>query len=215
MTSHDPSPENAESPEAKGPLVAADWAARYEARDTPWDKGSAHPELERRLQAGELEPFGQGRALVAGCGRAHDAAALARAGWKVSAVDVVDAISKENREAIEGAGGAVHLTDALAFDDFEEPFDLVFEHTFLCALHPTERGAWAKLIQRSLATGGCLAHVVFPADKPSADGGPPHGTSPDAVRELLGPDFQEEVLEPAQLRARDTWEEVWGVFRKQ
>jgi SAM-dependent methyltransferase len=204
-----------ETDSSGAPLRAADWAARYADGDTPWDKGCAHPELERRLEAGELEPVGEARALVPGCGRGHDAAALARAGWKVTALDVVDAVAPQNREAIERAGGRVLVEDALEHGvDGEPRYALFFEHTFLCALHPSERGRWAALVGRSLVAGGRLAHVVFPADKPSDQGGPPHGTPPDAVRALLGGRLHEELLEPAERRARDTWEELWGVFRK-
>lgn len=201
--------------EASAPLRAADWAARYAEGDTPWDKGAAHPELERRIQLGELTPTGAGRALVPGCGRGHDAAALARAGWRVTALDAVDALLPDNREQIESAGGRVVIADALTFGEGQPAaFELIFEHTFLCAIHPSERPQWAALVARSLVPGGRLTHVVFPADKPSEQGGPPHGTHPDQVRALLGEAFAEQLLEPAERRARDTWEELWGIFRK-
>jgi SAM-dependent methyltransferase len=197
------------------PLRAADWAARYADGDTPWDKGAAHPELERRIELGQLSPTGAGRALVPGCGRGHDAAALAEAGWSVTALDVVDALLPACRAAIEAAGGEVVIADALAYGDGEPArFELFFEHTFLCAIHPSERPQWAALVERSLVPGGRLAHVVFPADKPSDQGGPPHGTHPEQVRALLGEAFEEQLLEPAERRARDTWEELWGIFRK-
>lgn len=194
---------------------AGDWAARYADGDTPWDKGQAHPELQRRIDLGELDPEGAGRALVPGCGRGHDAAALARAGWQVTALDVVDALLPDNREQIESAGGRVVIADALSFGEGQPAaFELFFEHTFLCAIHPSERTQWATLVRRSLVPDGRLAHVIFPADKPANQGGPPHGTPPDAVRELLGEALAEVLVEPAKKRARDTWEEFWGVFRK-
>ncbi|MHC4378209.1 MAG: class I SAM-dependent methyltransferase, partial [Planctomycetota bacterium] len=127
----------------------------------------------------------------------------------------VDALLPACRAAIEAAGGEVVIADALAYGNGEPArFELFFEHTFLCAIHPSERPQWAALVERSLVPGGRLAHVVFPADKPSDQGGPPHGTHPEQVRALLGEAFEEQLLEPAERRARDTWEELWGIFRK-
>ena len=67
-----------------------DWAAHYAAANTPWDLGGPHPELSQRLSDGDLAPPRDGaRALVPGCGHGHDALALARRGWVVTAVDLV------------------------------------------------------------------------------------------------------------------------------
>lgn len=198
--------------------AAERWGARYAAGDTPWDKGRAHPELVARLEAGdaELVPEGDGaRALVAGCGRGYDALALARAGWRVTAVDVVDAFLPEIADELRERGGETIVADALADDDTavqDGAFALVFEHTFLCALDPEQRPAWSRLVRRALAPDGALCAVVFPADKPRSEGGPPWGIPPAEVEEALGEGYERRRLEPVRHPMRDTWRELWGVY---
>src|SRR5512134_995590 len=56
-----------------GIFTMTNWDARYAHRDTPWDKGMAHPALVRFVTAHPLE----GRILVPGCGTGHDVRAIA------------------------------------------------------------------------------------------------------------------------------------------
>jgi SAM-dependent methyltransferase len=49
------------------------WDARYAHRDTPWDKGMAHPAIVKYVASHPLE----GRILVPGCGTGHDVRAIA------------------------------------------------------------------------------------------------------------------------------------------
>ena len=115
------------------------WKARYEAKSTPWDLAREHPELERRLAARELGP--PATVYVPGCGRGHDALALARAGFRVTAVDSVDVVELGEGSKLEELGrlgSSFRVADALAFET--EPVALVFDHTFFCAL-PLDRSA--------------------------------------------------------------------------
>lgn len=188
-----------------------DWGARYASGDTPWDVGGPHPELARRLAAGELGA--PGRALVPGCGRGHDALALAEAGWQVVAADLV-ALDAPALRALRARGGTLLVGDALALAP-AEPFALVLDHTFFCALDPARRGDWGRLVRRALAPGGALACLVFPCGKPLAEGGPPFGSSAADLAAALGPGFRLERDEPALLRVpRRTWEERWALFRR-
>ncbi|RMG42517.1 MAG: methyltransferase domain-containing protein [Acidobacteria bacterium] len=184
------------------------WAERYAAGDTPWDLGKPHPELVRRLAAGQLSPPPGGRALVPGCGRGHDAGALAQAGWKVVAIDVVDGLAREVGPRLERHGGRFVAGDALAWEP-PAPFHLLFEHTFFCALDPSERPRYGAMARRALAPGGLLVAVVFPCGKPASAGGPPYGFTPADLEEVLGPEFVRLRDEPCRHRARDVWDERW------
>jgi SAM-dependent methyltransferase len=176
-----------------------DWLARYEGEDTPWDRGEAHPQLSDEVARGELRPPTRGaRALVPGCGRAHDGLALARAGWVVTAVDFVRELAESSNERLAPHGGRFVAADALAFD--EGPFDMIWEHTFLCALQPEQRPAWAEMVRRNLAPQGRLEGIVFPANKPAENEGPPFGYTPEDVLTLLGPEFRLERCEPLESR---------------
>lgn len=191
-------------------LDRSPWEERYRVGDTPWDLGGPHPELSTRLQDGRLAPpEGTGRALVPGAGRGHDALALARRGWTVTALDLVPGLAAEVAPALEKLGGRFLTGNALEFEA-EDPFDLVWDHTFFCAIAPEERAVWGARARELVAPGGRYASLVFPVGKPTEEGGPPHGMTPDDVLEALGVTFVEveraAVSRPVQRR---TWREVW------
>ncbi len=210
----------ASSPEDPSPPF--DWAGRYAEQNTPWDLGAAHPEFQARRDGSALDPArGRGRALVPGCGRGHDAVYLARLGFRVVAVDRVAELAAELGPRLAPLGGEYRVTDALAFDGSSERpeeqggFDLILDHTFFCAIDPTERRNWAQLVTRNLAPGGRLVTLAFPADKPWTEGGPPWRTCREEFESYLGPGWQ--VLEDEPLKAplaRRTWEERWLVFER-
>ncbi|MGD2016636.1 MAG: methyltransferase domain-containing protein [Planctomycetota bacterium] len=176
-----------------------DWASRYRDGETPWDLGEPHPELSRRLQEGTLAPPRPGaRVLVPGAGNGHDALALARRGWAVVAVDVVPEVGEALAPALERSGGRFVVGDALAHED--DPFDLVWDHTFFCAIPRAARPAWGERAAALLAPGGLYAALVFPHGKPEEEGGPPHGMSGDHLAEVLGARL--EVLEDTKALRR-------------
>ncbi len=195
-----------------GPL---DWAQRYQSGDTPWDLGAAHPELLARIAAGRLSMApGRRRALVGGAGRGHDALALAQAGWQVTAIDLVDATAGELAARLGSLGGNFCVEDALEHVA-RAPYDLIFEHTFFCAIDPALRPRWAELVSRSLASDGRLWALVFPVGKPASEGGPPYGTTAADFAAALGAKFVLAVDEPARHAvARRTWPERWAEFSR-
>lgn len=210
------------SSESQPPREPFDWVGRYRDQDTPWDLGAAHPELQLRQGEAALDPSrGGGRALVPGCGRGHDALQLARLGFTVTGIDRVDQLGEECGPRLARLGGQYLVVDALAFDSsLSGPessgaggFDLIFDHTFLCAIDPTDRPRWAQMVERNLAPGGRLVVLGFPADKPWSEGGPPWRTNREELEQALGPDWQTLLDEPlrAPLARRD-WEERWLIL---
>lgn len=192
-----------------------DWAGHYQAGDTPWDLGAPHPELSQRLSDGELAPPEPGaRALVPGAGRCHDAQALARRGWAVTALDLVPAAGEAQAAELLRRGGAFVAADALEFAA-PEPFSLVWDHTFFCALPLGLRAAWGRRVAHLVAQGGRYAALVFPTGKPAEEGGPPFGMSADDLRAALGDAFELESDRPVQRAvARRTWPERLALFRR-
>ncbi len=193
-----------------GPL---DWAQRYQSGDTPWDLGAAHPELLARIAAKKLAPApGRRRALVGGAGRGHDALALAQAGWEVTAIDLVDAGAGELAARLAPFGGNFCVENALEHVA-PAPYDLIFEHTFFCAIEPALRPRWGELVLRSLALDGRLCALVFPVGKPASEGGPPYGTTVTDLVGALGGKFVVGVDEAVRHGvARRTWPERWAEF---
>ncbi|MDH4117412.1 MAG: TPMT family class I SAM-dependent methyltransferase [Acidimicrobiia bacterium] len=182
---------------------STDWSLRYAAGNTPWDMRRAHPELTRRL---ELDPtLGTGRvgtALVPGSGHGHDAAALAGAGWDVTAVDFALGMAPVSHHGVE-------FREANVFD-IDGVFDLMFDHTFFCALDPSERMRFGGLARRVVRAGGHVVSIVFPIGRPLESCGPPFPMEVDHVSRVLGGEF-ELVAESAPFTTgRRAWPHVWA-----
>lgn len=194
---------------------ADSWSARYQAGNTPWDHGGPHPELERLLEAGALAPPRPGaRALVPGCGRGHDAAALAAAGWHVTGLEFAPEAREAAAAALAPFGGEVLLEDALEHRP-QEPYDLLWEHTFLCAIEPERRGDYGLLAARVLRPGGRLVALVFPVGKELEAGGPPWGLSLGDLERALASDFLLRVADPAERSIPErSWGEELAVFER-
>jgi SAM-dependent methyltransferase len=194
---------------------AASWSDRYLAGNTPWDHGAPHPELERLIEEGALAPPRRGvRALVPGCGRGHDALALAAVGWSVTAIDFAPEASEGVGPALASQGGEVLLEDALAHEP-SAPYDLLWEHTFFCAIEPKLRPRYGEMAARVLRPGARLVALVFPVGKGVETGGPPWGTSLRDLESALAPGFllrgSDEVLCPI---AERSWREELAVFER-
>jgi methyl halide transferase len=189
---------------------APSWSERYTSENTPWDHGRAHPELLRLIEAGRLDPpRPDARALVPGCGRGHDALALVEAGWKVTAIDFAPEVEAPCAPAVTASGGRFLCEDALAHAD--RGYDLLFEHTFFCAIDPSDRARYGELARRALDPGGRLVALVFPVGKPAETGGPPWGYGVQDLAEALGDGFVLEEQGPVErgIPGRSTPEENW------
>jgi SAM-dependent methyltransferase len=178
-------------PHAETVRRAAFWDRRYLENDTPWDKGSSHPNIPVILQiASPLIAANQVcRLLVPGCGRGHDARELARHFQEVLAVD----LSKEAlQEARQHPENPENLRFVLA--DFLHPpeewcgkTDVIFEHTCFCAIDPADRPAYAAACRQILRPGGLLAGLFF--TRLPRDVGPPFGSPADELRETFAEGF--------------------------
>ncbi|MFT5732832.1 MAG: SAM-dependent methyltransferase [Planctomycetota bacterium] len=203
-------PPSHDGGEPGGSAVRSNWSARYAAADTPWDLGAPHPELSLRLQDGRLAPPHEGaRVLVPGSGHGHDAIALARRGWDVTAVDLVGDLGDELAPQLKKLGGRFIGGDVLGLEAFQD-FDLIWDHTFFCAISPSDRPRWGVQAGRFLKPGGQYAALVFPIGKPAEAGGPPFGMTGGELMAALGPLFRERNSEPlTRSLKRRTWRESW------
>lgn len=183
-----------------------DWSALYREGSIPWDLGRAHPELVQRLT--DLGP--PGTAVVPGAGRGHDAAALAAAGWRVTAVDFSPAVADDLRRAV-GPDGRVVIGDVFEFTP-PDRVDLVFDHTFFCTLPLDRRADFGRWADEVVRREGRLASVVFPIDRPATDVSPPYPMAVADLAAALDPAFTLEVDEPADKGGR-RWETRWAALR--
>jgi methyl halide transferase len=161
-----------------------DWESRFRADDAPWEREGLHPAFAHWSAAGLLTPGAS--ILVPGCGRGEEPLALARAGLKVTTIDIAPSAIAWQRARFADAGleGEVVLANGLGWRP-GTPFDLYWEQTFLCAISPKLRAAYERAARAQLRPGGVLLALFMQKDEP---GGPPYGCALPAMRELFTAD---------------------------
>ncbi len=169
-----------------------DWDQRYQAGDTPWEKGQAAPPLVELLEKLEPSAWGAGPVLVPGCGLGHDVRALAQLELPVLGVDL-------SPTAVARAGEFPNTgKETYALGNFLDPawwagreFSALWEHTCLCAIDPSERGRYAEAAAACLCEGGLLAGVFFlnPFDPGEVATGPPFGVTLAELEAWFAPWF--------------------------
>jgi 2-polyprenyl-3-methyl-5-hydroxy-6-metoxy-1,4-benzoquinol methylase len=172
------------------------WIEAWEDADTPWDAGASPPVLEQLVDDAVLP---EGRALVPGCGSGYDVLTLAESNRHVTGADLAPKAAERFERLRDEAGVPADRVDVRVGDffelDFDEPFDLIWDYTFLCALEPEWREDWADRCAELLSPGGQLVHLIFPVDdidRPVSpdEEGPPYRLTPDFVSSLLEPRFE-------------------------
>ncbi|HEX5612627.1 MAG TPA: methyltransferase domain-containing protein [Burkholderiales bacterium] len=163
------------------------WQERFQAGNTPWDRGEPNPQLHAWLAQGALKPC---RILIPGCGSGYEVATLAAAGFAVTALDYAPVAVKrtQHRLAAEGLSATVIEADALTWQP-AKPFDAVYEQTCLCALYPDAWCEYSDQLHRWLAPGGRLLALFVQFQRAgAADGailGPPYHCDINAMRALF------------------------------
>jgi SAM-dependent methyltransferase len=166
--------------------MTKDWNAAYEADETPWDKGFAAPPLRAFL---ETHPI-RGRVLVPGCGLGHDVRLLAQQGASVVGLDIVPKAVRKAQAVASVGDERFEVADFLNLaEHYYGQFDVVVEHTCLCALDPTQREAYVRAVLQALKPGGHYLAVFFREVKDYRKGGPPHPITADQIEALFSNDF--------------------------
>lgn len=167
----------------QGEAYRAAMAELYAKGATPWDSGVPNSELLRALDAGELTGT---TVLEVGCGTGTNAVELARRGFSVTAIDLVDEPIRRAKEKARSAGVDVTL---LAGDLTRAPLGGPFDSVFDCGLY---HGIRRRDLAGFLAT---LARVTRPGTRwlslagnarEVTPDGPPVVTEEEIRRELGG-----------------------------
>ncbi len=167
-----------------------EWQRRYEQNDTPWDKGVPAPALVRYLKDHAVS----GRVLVPGCGRGHDARALAQQpDSTVVGLDLSPLALAEARQLATQAGIGASLSfvpgDLFQLEpEMENSFDWLFEHTCFCAIEPRLRPDYALTASWLLRPAGKI-FAIFYLD-PGVEAGPPFGVTREELALLFEPHFR-------------------------
>jgi len=184
------------------------WDLRYGARFAPWDAGRVPAQL-RDFVARSPAPR---RALVPGCGSAWDVRFLAESGWDVLGIDFSDAALATAAPILGPWGARVRHADFFA-PIAGEPFEVVYERAFLCALPRRMWTDWSKRVADLAEPGGVLVGFFFFGE---GERGPPFALSSQQELSTL--------LEPAFSRVEDSpgtdsipvfaGKERWQVWRR-
>ncbi|MYS22485.1 Methyltransferase domain-containing protein [Streptomyces sp. DvalAA-14] len=153
----------------------------YRDGKPPWDSGVTPPELVALIEGpGALTP---GHVLELGCGTGTNAVYLARHGWRVAAVDLVDRAVRQAREKAHAAGVDVTVLcgDATQLDDMglHGPYDLFFDLSCYCGIPLHRRDAYAAGLTKRAAAGARL--LMFGYGPESFDD-PISGVTADELR---------------------------------
>ncbi|MCJ1339000.1 hypothetical protein MMC09_004289 [Bachmanniomyces sp. S44760] len=183
----------------------------------PFDRGAPNPALndtlcDRKDIIGQpiITSSGKERrqkALVPGCGKGYDVLLLASFGYDAFGLEISATAVRRCREEEQKNGdkyptmdervgrGQVKFVQGDFFkDDWvtslrldEERFNLIYDYTFLCALPPSMRPAWALRHSQLLASGvgSNLICLEFPSYKDPSNGGPPYGLQAQVYMEHL------------------------------
>ncbi|MFK8137858.1 MAG: methyltransferase domain-containing protein [Bdellovibrionales bacterium] len=158
---------------AKDNLSEKDWSERYSKGNTGWDMDEHHPFLEDVVPQLKLM---KSSIAVMGAGRAHDAAFFASLGHIVTAFDVAqEAIDQAKKLYPETENFKYVKADILKLpEEFRSRFDIVFDHTFYCAISPAQRSELVKVWGQLLHDDGHVMGIFFSMFKTD---GPPFGGS--------------------------------------
>jgi len=190
------------------------WSQRFLLNDSPWELGKPSGvvlEAVSLLSARDVSLAGSS-VLVPGCGTGSDALALARAGAHVLAVDWSPVAVERLGEKLGAAGPLAGTLEVRRCDVLTADlgvFDIVVEHTFLCAIDPSQMPQYAKAVSAACRPGGHLVGNLFLLGESDLSGapwrsltkegvGPPFGSSERTIRELLGGTFEFLELKPAR-----------------
>ncbi|MFC8600172.1 class I SAM-dependent methyltransferase [Isoptericola sp. NPDC057191] len=139
----------------------------YAVGFTPWERSAAADagRLDELLRREEAERGGPGRALDVGCGTGVHALTLARRGWDVTAVDVVErALGRaRTRLARERVAATVVRADAttLPADVVGDDFDLVLDVGCFHGLRTPEQRAMGRAVTDRTRPGATLLMLVL------------------------------------------------------
>lgn len=189
------------------------WENHYQEGTTRWDLGQAAPPFVSLLNSPQAPP--PGKVAVLGCGRGYDALLFAQHGFEVIGFDFANSAIADATSLSQSVASSAHFLQRDIFDlacEFPNYFDYVLEHTCFCAIDPSQRPAYVKLVQNILQPQGKLIGLFWAHTRP---GGPPFGTTLDQIQQLFAADF--EILSLEQVTnsvPQRQGEEYLGQIRK-
>jgi methyl halide transferase len=159
---------------------------RYVEGDAPWDSGRPSSELIRVLDAGLLPGKS---ALEFGCGTGTNAIELARRGYGVTAVDLVDVAIDRAREKARQAGVTVNfMVGDLTLLDLGGPHDVLFDRGVYHTIRSRNLPGFLKTVKQVSRRGTRWLSLAGNPREPGPRG--PPTVREEEIRSELGPLFK-------------------------
>ncbi|KAI9481897.1 S-adenosyl-L-methionine-dependent methyltransferase [Coemansia mojavensis] len=197
------------------------WHNCWNTMTTKWDKGDVSPALRELIEEKKWElPSGQG--IVPGCGRGYDAMFLASpslhmVGADLSPIAVDTATKLRDAKGIPSDLVEFQTLDFFKFDVPANKYQVAYDYTFFCALHPSMRASWGARYAEIIAPGGHLIALMYPLSKSEEDRnrGPPFLLSEADYHKVLDANFELIHIDP-HCKTHDTrvGEEIITVWRR-
>jgi len=171
--------------------TGTEWDMLHQKGQTNWNLAAPTPAIVDIVASGDLKKLGAKTLLVPGCGMGYDVLELQKLGLdKAVGLDISPTAIKHatdiHKKELE-TNKAVQFIVGDFFQQKDNQYDLGFDYTFLCALHPTHRQAWAEATTNYIAPGGHLLTLMFPL-VPKL-GGPPFSLTEQIYHDLLDKTF--------------------------
>ena len=167
------------------------WNNRYENNDFSWDLGAISPPLKHYI---EQLNHKEAVILIPGAGNGYEAEFLCRSGFEqVYVLDVAE-IPLQNLAKRLPDFPKSHLIRQ-DFFEHQGQYDVIFEQTFFCAIHPTLRNRYAKHMFELLKPTGKLIGLLF--NDVLNDNKPPFGGNKAEYETLFAPLFDIKVMQTA------------------
>lgn len=158
------------------------WESRYQSGKTPWDFHGVPRALTSWLHSTEST----GRVLIPGCGSGYEVQAFHSAGWDSIGIDYTPAAVARAKARLGALADKVVLSDFFTHKFGPQKFDLIYERTFLCALRPERRPAYATRMAELLVDGGKLMGFFLYGHEEEP---PPYPLTAEAARTLFEKNF--------------------------
>ena len=169
------------------------WNQRYTSGETPWVLHKVPATLRSFLKRTRR----RGRILIPGCGTDHGVIkAFADAGFEETAIDFSPVALAQTKKALENFRprrepdrrwtSGIMRADFFK-SDFGRRFDVVYERTFLCAIHPRRWKRYAKRVAKLLRPGGELVGIFFYGTEPEP---PPYPINKTQAAKIFGKYFR-------------------------
>ena len=183
----------------------------------PWEDAERHaPFVEKitdmfeREESGKSAPFG--KALDIGCGNGVWGINLAKRGWDVTGVDIVDKALQRAQERIEKENVAVRLVkdDVTELYNIVDEFKLILDTGTFHGLSSEQKKAMGKAVNKVAGQDAIILLLVW---DPKWRGPLPRGASQKEI-EICFPDWTITHVEPAAaepeaiykvLKANEQW----------